>query len=166
VQTRRREQPLTLTSEVIVDDCPICAKHRGEGPLVGEFVARVDGIRVYHAPPDDDGAAPLGNLFIETDRHVAYVADLTPEEAAAVGRIRTLLARGLREACDAEFTFAAVIGTGVAHFHEHLVPRYADAPADLPWHQSAQAAPRADRERIRALADHLAKTVLEGSTPR
>lgn len=142
-----------------MDDCRICAKHRGEGPLVGEFVAHADGIRVYHAPPEDDGAAPLGHLFIETDRHTPYLADLTPAEAAAVGRIRTVLAQGLREACDAEFTFAAVIGTGAAHFHEHLVPRSPNAPADLPWHQSAQAAPRADRERVRDLADRLATRI-------
>lgn len=68
--------------EDAVDDCAICAKHRGDGPLVGELVAHLDGIRVYHAPPDDDGAAPLGYLFIETDGHTRYVADLTPDEAA------------------------------------------------------------------------------------
>lgn len=45
-----------------------------------------------------------------------YVADLTPDEAAAVGCIRTVLAQGLREECSVQFTFAAVIGTGVAHF--------------------------------------------------
>ncbi|MCC5949919.1 MAG: hypothetical protein JJT89_15810 [Nitriliruptoraceae bacterium] len=95
-----------------MNDCLICAKHRGEGPLVGEVVASLDGIRVSHAPSGDDGTAPLGSLFIETDRHVAYVADLTADEAAAVGRVRTVLARGLREACDTEFTFATVVQQG------------------------------------------------------
>ena len=129
--------------------------------MVGELVAHVHGIRVYHAPPDDEGFAPLGYLFIETDRHVAYVADLSTDEAAAVGRIRTVLAQGLRDEYTAEFTFAWVIGTGAAHFHEHVVPRYPDAPPDLSWYQSVQAAPRADRDRVRGLARRLTARVHE-----
>jgi ATP adenylyltransferase len=142
-----------------VTDCTICAKHRGEGPVGGELVAHLDGVRVYHAPPDETGLAPLGYLFLETDRHAPYVADLTAEEAAALGRIRTVLARAVRDECGTEFTFTMVVGLGVAHFHEHLVPRYPDTPQDLPWHQSGRAAPRGDREQVHALARRLARHV-------
>jgi hypothetical protein len=53
----------------MTDDCPICAKHRGQGPLTGELIARLDGFWIYHAPPGEDGSAPLGYLLIESDRH-------------------------------------------------------------------------------------------------
>lgn len=140
--------------------CDICAKHRGEGPLGGQLVARTDGFWVYHAPPGEDGLAPLGYLFVETDRHVPYVADLTEEEAATLGRLRTLLARGLREEAGAAFTFAMVVGAGVAHVHEHLMARFPDAPDTVPWYRSHQASPRADPAEVRDLTDQLARRLL------
>jgi ATP adenylyltransferase len=140
-----------------MDDCPICAKHRGEGPLGGELVGRWDRFWVYHAPPDEHGLASLGYLFIETDRHVPYLADLSPDEAAALGRLRTRLAYALRKATDAEFVLAAVIGLGVAHFHEHLLARFRGTPADVPWHASDDAAPRADQAAIIELAHRLVR---------
>ena len=92
------------------ETCEICRKHRGDGPLDGQLVARLEGFWVYHAPPGEDGLAPLGYLYVESDRHAPYLADLTAEEAAAVGRLRSQLAAALREALDPEFVFAAVIG--------------------------------------------------------
>ena len=142
-----------------MDDCPICAKHRGEGPLRGELIGRWDGFWVYHAPPNESGLASLGHLFIETDRHVPYLADLSPDEAAALGRLRTRLAAALRAATDAEFVLAAVVGLGVAHFHEHLFARFPRTPNDVPWHQSDEAAPRADQATIAVLARRLATAI-------
>ena len=142
-----------------MDDCPICAKHRGEGPLRGALVGRWDGFWVYHAAPDERGLAALGHLFIETDRHVPYLADLSPEESAALGRLRTRLAHELRMATDAEFVLAAVIGLGVAHFHEHLFARFRDTPGEVPWHESDDAAPRADEAAVAALAGRLARAI-------
>ncbi len=142
-----------------MSDCPICAKHRGEGPLGGELVARHDGFWVYHAPPDDDGGAPLGYLFVESDRHVPYLADLTDDEAAALGRLRTRLARGLTAELDPAFVFAAVIGTGVAHFHEHLVPRHRATPTAIPWHRSGESAPPASAAEVADLTRRLAHYV-------
>jgi ATP adenylyltransferase len=142
-----------------VDDCPICAKHRGEGPLRGELVGRWDGFWIYHAPADEHGLASLGYLFIETDRHVPYLADLSLNEAEALGRLRTRLAAALRAATHAEFVFAAVIGRGVAHFHEHLFARFPGTPNDVPWHQSDEAAPRADQATIADLARRLATAI-------
>ena len=138
--------------------CVICAKHRGEGPLRGELVASVDGIRIYHRV-DDDGSAPLGYLFIETERHAPYVSDLTPDEARAVGWIRTEVARALREAVSAEYVFAMVIGTGADHFHEHVFARHPGAEADLPWHDSHQQAPRGTPEAVARLCRLLERSV-------
>jgi len=137
-------------------DCAICAKHRGQGPLQGELVARLDAFWVYHAPPGDDGLAPLGHLLLETDRHVPYLADLSESEATALGRLRTWLAAALREALRAEFVFAAVIGIGVAHFHEHLLPRPRRQPLEVEWHRSDELLERAGTAAVRTFADLIA----------
>jgi ATP adenylyltransferase len=136
----------------VPNDCLICARHRGEGPLGGELVSRLDGFWVWHAPPDEDGTSSLGHLIIDSDRHCPYLADLTDEEAAALGPLRTRLARALRTEVSPEFVFAAVIGTGVAHFHEHLICRHQGTPADVPWHASDEAGPRVDPGTVADLA--------------
>ncbi|MCI0582629.1 MAG: histidine triad (HIT) protein [Chloroflexi bacterium] len=143
-------------------NCQICAKHRGEGPLGGELVARLDGFRVYHAPPGEDGLAALGHLFIESERHAPYLDDLTHEESAALGRLRTRLVRALRAELDAEHVFTAVIGRGIAHFHEHVFVRHAGTLAVVPWHQSDEAAPRADRAAVADLARGLGRHLTPG----
>jgi ATP adenylyltransferase len=142
-----------------MDDCPICAKHRGEGPLQGQVVGRWDGLWVYHAPPGEDGTASLGYLFIETDRHAPHLEDLTDEEATALGRLRSRLARALTDALDVENVFSAVVGRGVPHFHEHLFVRHRGTPSDVPWHQSDEAAPRADEAAVADLAARLARAI-------
>jgi diadenosine tetraphosphate (Ap4A) HIT family hydrolase len=136
-------------------DCAICLKQRGEGLLGGELVGRWDGFAVYHAAPGSDGLAALGHLFIESERHAPYVADLTDAEAAALGRLRTRVARALREALDPQVVVCVVIGLGMAHFHENLIARPRDTPREVPWYDSDEAAPRADADRVRALARQL-----------
>lgn len=140
-----------------MDDCQICAKHRGEGPLGGELVGRWDGFSVYHAPPAADGTAALGYVFIETDRHAPHLEDLTDGEAAALGRLRSRLARALVRELDAENVFSAVIGRGVPHFHEHVFVRHRGTAAEVQWDASPDVAPRADPATVRDLASQLAR---------
>jgi ATP adenylyltransferase len=139
--------------------CDICRKHRGEGPLGGQLIGQVDGFWVYHAPPDESGLTALGYLYIESDRHAGYLADLTDEEAEALGRLRSRLAAALRETLDPELVLAAVIGRGQAHFHEHLFCRHRGTPDGLPWHASDEAAPRVDLQGIAKLVDQLKETL-------
>ncbi|GAA1875265.1 HIT family protein [Asanoa iriomotensis] len=139
-----------------MDDCPICAKHRGEGPLSGgPEIWRDDLVVVTHWP----GPALLGYLFVEPLRHAAHLEDLTDVEAAAVGSAARRAAIALRSELDAEYVFSAVIGTGVArmHFHQHVFPRYRGTPDDTPWHASATwpDAPRGGEPEIAAVADRL-----------
>ncbi len=137
------------------EDCLICARHRGEGPLGGELVGRLNGFWVWHAPPGDDGAASLGHLIIESDRHAPYLDDLTVQEARDLGVLRVRATRALRTELEPEFVFAAVIGKGVAHFHEHLICRFPGTDPNVPWHASDDAAPRADAATVAALARRL-----------
>ena len=139
----------------MTDDCVICAKHRGEGPLGGVLVTRLDGFWLWHAPAGEDGHAALGHLIIESDRHLPYLADLNDQEAADLGRIRTAAARALRVELQPELVFAAVIGQRVPHFHEHLICRFPGTPDDVPWHASDDAAPHVDAAFVADLATRL-----------
>ena len=133
----------------------ICLKHQGKGPLTGELIGHADGIVVYHAPVDDNGLSRLGYLFVETGAHVPSIADLDDASAAALGRLRTRLARALKDELGAEFVIAVVIGLGVDHFHEHLIARMPGTPRDLPWHQTAESLPLVGREEVARLAARL-----------
>jgi ATP adenylyltransferase len=137
-------------------DCAICAKHRGEGPMKSELVGRYDEFWVYHGQPGTDGRAALGHLVIESDRHAPYLADLTDSEAAALGRLRSRVARALQDELGVPFVFTAVIGRHIAHFHEHLLPRHPGVPSEVPWHQSDEAGPQADAQAVADLAQRLA----------
>jgi hypothetical protein len=54
------------------DDCPLCAKQRGEGPFVCPVIYTDDLVVVTHR-----ATGSLGYVFIETTRHVPYVHQLT-----------------------------------------------------------------------------------------
>ena len=136
-------------------ECDICLKHQGRGPLSGHLIGRSDGFWVYHAMADEDGMARLGWLFIESDRHVPYLADLNADEAAALGVLRTRLANALRKEVGAELVLTFVIGMGMAHFHEHLVPRSAATPREVPWYDSDEALPKAEAGQVAHLAVRL-----------
>src|ERR1700754_613647 len=118
-----------------MDGCPICAKHRGEGPLCGPEIWRDDLVVVTHKPALDEPVL-LGHLFVEPLRHAPPLDDLTDVEAAAVGSAARRAAIGLRAELDPEHVFSAVIGTGVAHFHQHVFPRHRGTPAETHWFES------------------------------
>ena len=65
--------------------CPICAKHRGEGPLAGPKVFEDEHVVVSHRPVGEDATAFLGYLFVESRRHVPFLDGLTDTEASAIG---------------------------------------------------------------------------------
>ena len=133
----------------------ICAKHRRDGPLKGELIGRTTLFWVWHGPPEDEGRTRLGHLIVESDRHARYLADLTDEEAAELGRLRTRLARALRDALGAEYVLAAVIGLGVAHFHEHIYARPTREPVDVAWHASDELLDLVDDAALRLLTETL-----------
>lgn len=147
-----------------MSDCQICQKHVGEGPLKGILVGRTKRFWVWHAPAEDEGRTRLGHLIVESDRHVPYLADLTADEAADLGRLRTRLSFALRTALNAEFVMAAVIGMGVAHFHEHIYARPAREPGDVAWYDSDTLLERGDDAALNRLSEQL-KPVLEAVGP-
>jgi len=109
--------------------CPICAKHRGEGPLAGPKVFEDEHVVVSHRPVGEDATAFLGYLFVESRRHVPSLDGLTDTEASAIGLAVRRVARGLRVELDAEFVYSAIVGRGVAHFHQHVFVHHPGTPA-------------------------------------
>lgn len=118
-------------------DCYICRKHRGEqlvpgGPIFeDELVFASHG---YH--PEREPEPYPGHLLVEPKRHAPGVADLTDEEAAAVGVATTRLARALIASEGVEHVYTAVIGHHTPHLHVHLIPRYPGTPDEYrdPFH--------------------------------
>ncbi|NGY59621.1 HIT domain-containing protein [Lentzea sp. NEAU-D13] len=123
----------------VPDECLICAKHRGSGPLAGPVVFEDDLVVVSHQPGE-----VLGHLFVETRRHVATLDLLTVAEAEAVARAVRLVAVGLRAELDPEFVFSAVVGRAVAHFHQHVFVRHRGTPDEVPWDEDWPEAPTGD----------------------
>ncbi|MFR9776565.1 HIT family protein [Micromonospora sp. MS34] len=137
--------------------CPICAKHRGEGPLVGEALWADGQLMISHHPVGPDGTALLGHLFVETRRHVPYLTDLTEGEAEAIGRMVRRTAVGLRAELRPDFVFTAVVGMGVAHFHQHVFVRPAGTPDEYDWFSGRRwpDAPRGTAADISRLCERL-----------
>jgi len=120
-------------------DCPLCLKHRGEGPLVGPVIYSDELVYVSHR-----ASGSLGYVFVETQRHAPYLDQLTDDEAAAIGRATSQVARGLRAELDVDFVHTAVSGMGVAHFYEHVFVRHTGTPQLYMWWQEWPDAPLGD----------------------
>ena len=121
----------------------------GAGVLIpGGFVGEDELVVVSHAAPwplgTSDHPAYLGYLFVEPRRHAAGLADLTDDEARAVGWWCMRTSRALRAAGGAEHVYAKVIGDGVPHLHVHLVARYPDTPREY-WQDKVTQWPDAPR---------------------
>jgi histidine triad (HIT) family protein len=106
--------------------------------------------------------AYLGHLVVEPKRHVEGLAELTPEEAAALGRVVSELARALRSSEEAEQISSFVFGDGrEPHLHVHVVPRYPGTPRDYRGLRVTEwpGAPRGGADEIVALCDRLRASI-------
>ena len=141
-------------------ECLICRELRGDVPVPGGFLWQEEVAVAFHVPPLDEIGNPrpyLGHLLIVTRRHVARLGELTDEESAAVGRAAARLARALTDAGGAEWVYSAVIGSGVPHFHLHLLLRYAGTPREVAWYEVDEwdGGPHGGAQEIADLAERL-----------
>jgi diadenosine tetraphosphate (Ap4A) HIT family hydrolase len=153
----------SLCSVAADPGCLVCRELGGDVAIPGGFLWQDDSVAAFHLPPLEDRGNPrpyLGHLLVVTRRHVARFGDLTDDESGAVGRAAARLAKALTEAGGAEWVYSAVIGTGVPHFHLHLIPRYPGTLREVVWHEVSQweGAPRGSAKEIVAFADRLRST--------
>lgn len=138
-------------------DCLICREVAGEVDLPGGLLWDDEHVLAFHLPPLDFNPRPyLGHCLMVARRHVDLLGDLTPDEAAAVGRASQAIASALQQVGIAR-VHVAVIGTGVPHFHQHLFPRYPGMGAELSWMQLDEHpdAPHGGADEIAALVGRL-----------
>lgn len=96
-----------------------------------------------------------GHTLLIPKRVVARVADLTPEEAAELGRVLPMLAKKVLAAtgapgCNILLNDGRVAGQEVPHVHYHVIPRRPDDGLGYRWK------PRpADPDRLAALAEKI-----------
>lgn len=139
-------------------DCFVCRKHRGEIPVPGGALHEDALVYCSHVfDPERNPAPYLGHLIVEPKRHAPGLADLTDDEARAVGALAARASRALY-AEGAEWVYAAVLGHHVAHLHLHLIPRYPGTPPDH-WNPLTidewEGAKHGGPEEVAALSDQL-----------
>lgn len=117
-----------------MNSCVVCDAITGAVTLPGGPLEVDEFVQVYHASSPDHASVYPGYLLVAPLRHADDFAALTPDEAASVGRAITRWSRALRDV-GATRVYVAAIGHGVAHLHVHVVPRWAETPAEVRWHE-------------------------------
>ena len=136
--------------------CFVCRKHQGMIPIPGGAIYEDELLYAGHGGP-----GYLGYLFVEPKRHVPGWADLTDEEAQALGLLVARLSRALKQSEGAEHIYAFVLGDQVPHLHIHLVPRYPGTPSEY-WGFKIKEwpdAPVGDAQQIHALCERVRKAL-------
>ena len=132
-------------SEPSFVECLVCRKHRAEIAVAGGAIYEDDLIYISHAQLwGGERDHYLGHLFVEPKRHVPELADLTAEEARAIGLYTSRVARALMHTEGVEHVYSFVIGDGVPHVHVHVIGRYPGAPREF-WGPKVDEWPEAPR---------------------
>jgi diadenosine tetraphosphate (Ap4A) HIT family hydrolase len=137
-----------------------------EDELVYAHHSRFDDELVYaHHSRFDDGPVYLGNLVIETKRHTPDFADLTPDEAQAIGLLIARLSRALKACTGAEKVYVEFYAEVTPHLHTFLTARYPGTPAKyLRWNvKDWPDAPRGGVQDIAALCERLRAALAQTS---
>lgn len=116
----------------LVVDCRTCElierRSADEAPC-WDAIQRTPCWDVVHAY----GTSIEGWLVLVVRRHIASVAELTDSEAAELGPLIRDVSAALRLVVGCQKTYVAQFAEDPAHphVHVHVIPRYADQPADL-----------------------------------
>ena len=139
-----------------METCLFCAIQRGAQPPKGGVLYEDDLVYAHHGD-FDEGPTYLGHVMVETKRHTPEFADLTCDEARAVGLLIARMSRALKVCTGAERVYATFYGEVTPHLHVHLTARYAGTPAAyLRWNvEDWPDAPRGNADAVRALCERL-----------
>ncbi|HZT97093.1 MAG TPA: HIT family protein [Chloroflexota bacterium] len=145
-------------------DCVFCDVVQSPNSSSDLIVYQDDLVLAAHVL-DHEGATYLGQLLLQTKRHVPGYAELTDGEAVAAGLALTRVARALKACTAAEKIYAFTFAEVVPHLHTYVTSRYRGTPVEY-WRMNVQQwpdAPRGDRQAVGALCERL-RTAL-GSVP-
>lgn len=109
-------------------DCAECAAIRGDRLPEGGFLFENPDFVVHGVL----GGSPLpGWIVIAPRRHLESIAELSARQQARWFELAALVDQAQRAALGAEKVYIALFAEVIPHLHLHLVPRYADTPAEL-----------------------------------
>jgi diadenosine tetraphosphate (Ap4A) HIT family hydrolase len=144
--------------------CLFCERLAEPSAITGGAIYADD---LFHASHYFDGEEPayLGNLIIQTRRHVPTLGDMTNDEGRAFGLLVARLGRALKAVGGAEKVYIEGFAETVPHVHVFLRARYPGTPnAYLRWHvMDWLDAPNGGPREVAALSARL-RTHLESET--
>jgi diadenosine tetraphosphate (Ap4A) HIT family hydrolase len=113
-----------------VGACGICRQNAGEVPIEGGIVYENNLWLVRHmASP-----TPLvGWTMFHTQRHVQGPAHFNDQEAQSLGPALRTVCEAVERLTGALRVYIMNFGESTPHMHAHLVPRYQEMPAGVPW---------------------------------
>jgi histidine triad (HIT) family protein len=107
--------------------------------------------------PGEGDSSYLGQVMIQTRRHVPSLGELTREEGAALGALIQRFSTALRSTLGAELVYLECYMEVVRHVHLFLTPRYPGTPPEY-WRGELTewpGAPRGGAAEIDALGERL-----------
>jgi len=126
--------------------CELLARRdAGEAPL-WDCIVRTPSWDVVHC----DSTSLLGWMVLVARRHGAGVADLSDDEASAVGPLTRDVSRALHEFLGCEKTYVVQFAEHAQHrhVHVHVIPRSSSLPEDLRGPRVFQLLGVADADRV------------------
>lgn len=102
--------------------CAMCASLEIATPLYAD--------ELWHVRPIDPPWAIAGWMLVISQRHCAGIAELDDTEARCFGPALRHFERTLLEVTGAMRIYTAALGESQRHLHCHMVPRYANMPAE------------------------------------
>ena len=155
-------------NDTTTTDCLVCRKHRGEVAVPSGIIFEDDLISISHAQLfGEEKDHYLGHVFVESKRHVPELADLTEQEAQAIGLYISRVAQALLQTEGMEHVYSFFIGDGVPHVHIHVIGRRPGAPREY-WGPKVDEwpdAPRGGKAEIAQVADRLRAYLREHYEP-
>jgi diadenosine tetraphosphate (Ap4A) HIT family hydrolase len=108
-------------------DCVACRANRDEIAAPGGALYD-DGLwRLEHT---FEPFPMVGWLVLKPLRHVESLAELTPDEAAALGPLLRRITVAMTETLAPARVYSVLLAEAVAHVHIHLIPRAPDLPKE------------------------------------
>jgi histidine triad (HIT) family protein len=122
---------MSAMSDIKTSECLVCRKHKGQVDIPGGVIYENNLIFISHAQLwGNEKEHYLGHVFVESKRHVAELAELTEQEAKAIGLFTSRVAKALLHTESMEHVYTFFIGDGVPHVHIHVIGRYPNAPKE------------------------------------
>jgi diadenosine tetraphosphate (Ap4A) HIT family hydrolase len=142
--------------EAYIMECLFCQIPQGQVPAPGGMIYEDDLVCASHY---SHSGTPeyLGYVVAQPKRHAKTFADLTDDEARAMGLLIARVARALDVCAGAERSYVEFYGEVTPHLHVFLTARYPNTPPEY-WRASIgqwPGAPRGGLDEIAALSARL-----------